>query len=183
MDRANSMETMQDQKQINILQIMIQHVHAAIDLNYVQKALLLVALEYVPQSPKYLIGLMNDSGRSIPVVDLSLLLGMMRNKPYTLDTPILICKDDHQTIGFIVDNILDISTIQTDELQLLDTFHHQTNTANKIIRHNMPFSAVVKDEQHLSLLLDIKYLLSLDFISSGNEYRLAADYLTEEDHL
>ena len=59
---------------LHILQILMQHIHLCIPLQYIIKVFPLMELKEIPGTPPYCAGLMNVRGESIPVIDLALRL-------------------------------------------------------------------------------------------------------------
>lgn len=109
-----------------VLHFLLGTGHFCVDLHYVNKILPLVALEYVPSSPPYLVGMMNLAGEALPVVDLATRIGMKRLHPYSVDTPILHCSADKQAAGLVVDKIIGLSDVSEAELQS----HHVLQTTD-----------------------------------------------------
>jgi len=107
---------------LKLLQFSVQNVHLCIDLQYIERVLPLVLLEKVPNSPIYLAGLMNLRGKSIPVVDLAIRLGLMRDQPYSLHTPILLCSDHQHLVGLIVDQIYGMVDADEKNIQMQEEF-------------------------------------------------------------
>lgn len=136
-----------------VIHFLVQGIHLCIDLTYIEKALFLVALEFVPSSTDYLVGLMNYAGESIPVIDLALRLGLTRQKPYNLDTPLLICFDGQHHVAIVVDEILNMFNVYDQELQMQDDFKQEDS----------PFLAVIKNVNNLSLLINDKVLFDMNF--------------------
>ena len=72
----------------------------------------------VPHSPPEVIGIMNLRGTVIPVVDLSLKLGMPPTKPN--ERSAIVVADVHSTvIGLLVDQVSDILTVRGEQIQPL----------------------------------------------------------------
>ncbi|MDQ2095714.1 chemotaxis protein CheW [Rhodalgimonas zhirmunskyi] len=70
----------------------------------------------MPQTPEYVTGLMNLRGIVVPVIDLSLRLGLGR----AAATPrhvIIIVRVSDQTVGFLVQGVSDILTVEEGDLK------------------------------------------------------------------
>lgn len=100
-----------------VIHCLVNQTHVCINLDYIKKSLALPQLEPIPQSAPYIVGVMNLAGRSLPVMDLGMRLNIMRNKPYTLDTPILICSNGQQELGLVVDKIFGFDEVMPSALQ------------------------------------------------------------------
>jgi purine-binding chemotaxis protein CheW len=130
----------------NILHFRLMNVLVCMDIKYVIKVLPLVRLEKVPLSPMYVAGLMNLAGKSITVMDFAMLLGMKRVKPYTTETPVLLCSDGGVEVAMIVDAVLDLTKVNESTLQV-------QNELKK------PFLGTFKLNDEFSLFIDMKELL------------------------
>ncbi|MEP1742572.1 MAG: chemotaxis protein CheW [Kangiellaceae bacterium] len=125
-------------------------------LDNVTKVLPIMALQELPHTPDYLVGLMNLNGASLPVIDLSLRLE--REPPvYTLDTPILLCSDGDFYCGLIVEDVQGVDRIRNSHRQM----------SNMLEEGNLPFLAVFDNDKNLTFMLDVTKLLdiSLDQLS------------------
>jgi purine-binding chemotaxis protein CheW len=69
----------------------------------------------LPQSPHYLRGVINLRGATLPVVDLAARLGLPVSEPSARHA-IIVAQIGEQTLGFLVDAVLDIMTMSEDEL-------------------------------------------------------------------
>jgi purine-binding chemotaxis protein CheW len=138
-----------------LLHFLTQNVRVCIELQYVEKVLQLMMLEPVPGGPDELAGLLNLAGKSIPVIDLALYLGLSRDKLYLLNTPILICSLDSHQIGIIVDDVLGLENVLNNDFQMRGEFDAT----------NSPFSAVVTIENELSLLINVHCLMDVSLIT------------------
>lgn len=144
-------------KEEKVLHFLSQNVHVCIELNYVSKVILLPALEIIPNAPSYMVGLLNLSGISIAIIDLAIAFGLTRTQPYSLDTPILICTDNNNQIGLLVDQIIGLTQITESSLQMQD----------KLRNKNSPFQAVATVNSTLSLLINMPYIFQMNSIASN----------------
>lgn len=141
-----------------VLMVGVGGLLACIDLNNVERTFSLVALQAVPGSAPYVAGIMNFAGSSLPVIDLALRLGLP-SSPYTLDTPIMVCVQDDQRIGVIVQDVIGIQTLHEQDRQL----------TRELSRHGAAFRASAHTEQGLALLLDSAWLLQTELYGSARE--------------
>ena len=70
----------------------------------------------LPHAPDHVIGMMNLRGTVLPVIDLSVRLGLGRTKP-TSRHVIIIAKIEDKCMGFLVDAVSDILTVSPSEIQ------------------------------------------------------------------
>ena len=138
-------------KHIYILHFMLQGIQCCLDLNVVQKVIPLTFIEKIPNSANYLVGIMNLSGISVPVLDLALRINLQHEKKYTLDTPIVICHDGISDTGLVVDKIMGIELINEAALQ------RHGNLSDM----NSPVLGVIEINHKLVLMLDVKTILDM----------------------
>jgi purine-binding chemotaxis protein CheW len=141
-----------------VMHFLAQHVHLCFDIHYIVKVTSLVETKPVPGSPSYLAGLINYSGKSIPVIDLALRLGLKRTESYTTETPIIICNDDNHEVGLIVDEILGLAIVDTSSLQMKNNFADPESF----------FKAVAPIDSKLALVLNMQQVLSIQLIPGNN---------------
>lgn len=70
----------------------------------------------LPHAPEYVMGMMNLRGNVLSVVDLSLRLGLGATQP-TSRHVIIIASVDGKSVGFLVDGVSDILTVDQGDLQ------------------------------------------------------------------
>lgn len=137
-----------------VLNCLVNNSQICINLEYVQKNLSLPQLNLLPNSPSYLVGLMNLAGKSISVIDLGARLNLQRTQPYSLNTPVLLCADQGREVGFIVDQIIGIYELDHQDIHTQDP----NNTTSL-------FLAPVTIGNELSLLVNMHTILSIDYFS------------------
>src|SRR4051812_1937500 len=109
------MEAAINNKTIQVLNFNTRDFQASIDIEHLLKVIALPLLYLSPESPDYVIGLMNLAGSVIPIIDLSTRLKASLPQTYTINTPIVICKDKKQNcFGLIVDGVSDIRNVTED---------------------------------------------------------------------
>lgn len=121
---------------------------ACIDLVNVERTISLVAMQLMPGGAPHVAGIMNYAGNSLPVVDLAIRLGLP-SAPYTLDTPIMICVHGQQRVAVIVQDIVGIQTLHSQDRQLTREF----------ARNAAAFRASAHTDLGLALLLDAAWLM------------------------
>jgi purine-binding chemotaxis protein CheW len=145
---------------LQLLSFLLQNMHFCIDLQFIEKVLLLPSLEVVPGGPRYLAGLMNLRGVSIPIIDLALRLGLARDQFYTLSTPILLCFDGIHRAGLLVDKIIGLVEIERDLIQMHAEFE----------KNHSPFQGVTTLEESLSLLINISRVLEFSLMNGNSDF-------------
>ncbi len=146
------MSRLEMEGKLQVLHFLLHDAHFCIEIKYIEKILPLVLIEAVPNSPKYLVGLMNYAGQSIPVIDLAIYLGFARDHKYSLDTPILLCSDENHTVGIIVDHAIGLDVIEEKSIQM----HEEFNTDES------PFIAAITLKTEVALLINTKRILGFN---------------------
>lgn len=141
---------MNAKSKLQLIQFNLDDMSVCAELKYINKVLLLPALEKVPGSPHYVAGLMNVAGASVLVVDLLLCLNLERKNLYTLDTPILLCQSNSRMFGLIVDNVVGLAEIEETDMQMKD----ELTAADSIFIASIPLNS------KLSLMVNIPKLLN-----------------------
>jgi len=149
-------------EKLQILHFQSQDVHFCMDLGFIKKVLPLVSFEAIPGAANYVAGLINIAGRSITVIDFGLCIGLSRQRPYTLDTPILICGNEKQEFGMIIDKVIDLVTIEKKSLQMKEQFD----------KTDSPFIATVVLENRLALLVNMNEILSIDLVTAQPRFAI-----------
>lgn len=160
-----------------ILPICLQKDQYAIDLIFVECVLPLTALQPIANSADYLVGLMDYRGKSIPVIDLGLWLGMKPTESYNLDTPVIVCKSGRKQTAFVVSDVMQVEVVDPDSIKAQNTFEES----------NAHFEATVNLKSHKVLLFDMKHILSIDFIAKDSSIPTVTStplsrHDTENDH-
>lgn len=146
-------------KNISVLYFLLQDIQACIELRYVDKVLALPFLETVPSCPVYCAGLMNLRGKCIPVIDLAMSIGLVREDIYPLNIPVLLCDNGAHQIGLIVDKVQGMSDIDEKKMEIHEEFAHSGS----------PFFAAVTLETGVSLLINIDWVFTLRLTQEMNQ--------------
>ncbi|EMR13254.1 chemotaxis protein CheW [Methylophaga lonarensis MPL] len=110
----------------------------------------------IPNTPEYLVGVLNLRGNIVPVVDLRLRFGFAF-KPYTSTTVIILLRVDDvrpRTVGIVADAVMDACHVDSDTIQPAPILGSQQDT-----RH---ISGLLEHESNMVMLLDIDHLLSVE---------------------
>ena len=138
-----------------VLQFVTQKIHVCVGLDRVERILSLVSLKPVPLSPRYVVGIMSLPGESVVVVDLAERLGLQDNRPYTIDTPILLCTNSAgRKTGLIATAISGVENVSKADIQLKPEFDEK----------NSPFVGIVNTSSGPSLQLNTDKILSFSIM-------------------
>lgn len=111
------MEFVMINKKVNthLLHFTVADILLCLNVLQIKIIILLPQLIKVPNTIASLIGLLNLSGKSVPVIDLAVELNLPRKSSYTTNNPIIICQNENKFIGLLVDEIVTLA--RHDELQ------------------------------------------------------------------
>ena len=108
----------------------------------------------IPNTPEYVLGVVNLRGNVIPVVDLRIRFGMERME-YTPLTVVIVVRvnvgSEERTMGMVVDTISDVYNIDPDNIRVSPDFGTDIDTS--FVRGLSSF------EDKMIILLNIDHLL------------------------
>ncbi len=145
----------------------------ALSLKYVDRAVRMVSITPVPDTPIWMAGVINLHGKVIPVLNLRRRLGLS-DRQAVVDDHILIIQAQGQSMGVMVDQVTEV----------LEVPQHQMETASTSLSRTLPTEAVIRRNGDLILALDVTWLLQtegeLETIENLSEI-LAAENQTSQD--
>jgi purine-binding chemotaxis protein CheW len=100
-----------DEKKVVIFKI--EGEEFATGINQVERILEFEKITKMPDSPEYLMGVINYQGRIIPVIDLRKRFNLSKTDIVS-ETKIIIAKQDQGDIGLIVDAVSEVVDIRED---------------------------------------------------------------------
>jgi purine-binding chemotaxis protein CheW len=118
-----------------------------LDISRIKEIIALMNITQIPKTPDFVKGVINLRGSIIPVVDVRLKFGM-EAKEKTIETAIVIYEIDHVSIGFIVDRVDDVFTIDTDSISAAPDFGTSIDTTF--------ISGIAEVEEGVIMILDLK---------------------------
>jgi chemotaxis signal transduction protein len=134
----------------------------------VERLLLLMEIQSIPQAPDYLVGLMNLYGEAVPVLDLALRIGIEHKDNYTVKTPVVLVNNGAQKSALIIDNIEGVKTINNDQLR-----------GEKLFQGGKPpITATITTNDGTALLLDTQRILDIDLSAIGVPLILGEELLS-----
>ena len=118
----------------------------------------------IPNSPEYVLGVLNLRGAVVPIIDLRKRFAL-ESVPYGPTTVVIVVKirhdDQERTVGMVVDGVADVYRLEDGEIQpppdMGDTLH------TDFIRG----LATVEDK--MIILLEIDELISFDDLKAGRD--------------
>lgn len=132
----------------------------SVDTSIVYKIEKYSEVSLVPEMPDYIKGLYNLRGRVVPIVDLNKRFNM-GDSEITGKTKIIITEKDKQLFGFIVDNVLEILTLNESMIDRSEAILRVNN--NKYIK------GIGKKEEKLFSIIDLNEILNIEEVKEVKE--------------
>ncbi len=136
----------------------------AIPVDRVQEIVELDHVTKVPQTPDYMLGIINLRGKILPLLDTRLKLGLptaertRKNRILILD----IQEDNKATqVGAIVDLAKEVVEIERQQIQRSENFEHYNNST--------PITGIVNNHGDITMIMDIARVFSVNEINLINE--------------
>ncbi len=124
----------------------------AISIDRVPSIVKFQKITELPNTPKYVIGVINLRGKIIPVFDLRLRFGLEK-AVYDKFTVIIITEIQNKTMGIIVDKVNDVVMLKSNQILTADNF--DTTVTSEYIK-----SIGKLDGDNLIIILDIEKILT-----------------------
>ena len=137
-----------NQKSGHYVVFRIDQQHYALPLDHVIRAVRMVAVTPIPDTPNSMLGIINMAGQMLPVIDLRRLFGQADKSPELQDL-LLIVQIQDQTVAVIVDEVLNILELSSKQIQ----------SPPAAVSQSRFLAAAVQQEDILILILDASRLL------------------------
>jgi purine-binding chemotaxis protein CheW len=124
-----------------------------IDILSVMEIIGMMEITAVPQTPRFVKGVVNLRGKVIPVVDLRLKFGMREKEP-TKETCIVVVEVDGLQMGVMVDTVREVLDIGAEQIEPAPRFGTAVDTAF--------IDGMAKVDDRVKILLDIEKVLSTE---------------------
>ncbi|MGE4398584.1 MAG: chemotaxis protein CheW [Campylobacterales bacterium] len=136
-----------------------------VDISQVREIIAMMKITPVPRTPKYVAGVINLRGSIIPVIDTRLRFEMPPLE-YTEQTAIIIIEINKVSIGFVVDKVEEVLTI--DEANISEPPKFGTNINTDFIKNIARMGEMVIMILDLEKLFEAEELSMLDAMSKTN---------------
>ncbi|MDD5386002.1 MAG: chemotaxis protein CheW [Sulfuricurvum sp.] len=133
-----------------------------IAIDQIKEIIAMMKVTYVPKTPPFMRGVINLRGAIIPVVDTRLRFGMELVEP-TMHTAIIIVEIEKVMIGFIVDRVEEVVSIDASHLSEPPKFGSHIDT--DFIR------AMAQIDENVVMILDVLKLFEADELVSLEQIR------------
>ena len=157
------MEQEHTEKEIQVVAFVLNNEEFACDINNVREVLKMVKVTPLPQSLKFVEGVINLRGEVIPLVDLRKRFNLPE-VDYSERSRIIIVEVGPSQVGLIVDEVSEVLRLSSSQIQASPS--GITGGDNELI------VGVGKIEQRLLIILNLEYILS-------TEEQLALEDITE----
>lgn len=144
---SKSNHTKKVKKTSRFLTFFIDKEQYGLDISRIKEIIALMNITDIPKTPDFVKGVINLRGSIIPVIDIRLKFGM-QEKDETVETAIVIYEIDNISIGFIVDRVDDVFSIDTDSISAAPDFGTSIDTTF--------ISGIAEIENGIIMLLDLK---------------------------
>ena len=114
----------------------------------------------LPNSPDYILGVLNLRGTIVPVVDLRQRFRLSPAKPDTF-TAIVVVNVNGRLAGVVVDSVSDVTWFEPDQRRPLPDFEGHA--------HRQFIDGLIQGEGRMVILLNMERLLSADDFSVGSD--------------
>jgi len=136
-----------------------------LSIEHINEIIMLPNITYVPNSAKYIEGVVNLRGNILPVVNLRKMMGMDKGEA-SVATRIIICKEENLNVrvGLLVDNITFVISLLPEEVDTssppsAESGHEMLNGVSK---HGTSVSGVADPQKNLAIAADGKPLSTDD---------------------
>ena len=129
----------------------------ALDIAKVREVLDFTSIAKVPQTPDFMLGVINLRGTVVPVVDMRLKFAMTRAET-TVNTCIIIVEieidGENTVLGALVDSVQEVMDLDPDQIEPAPRIGTRLNT--KFIK------GMGKRDNHFIIIMDIDKIFSTD---------------------
>jgi purine-binding chemotaxis protein CheW len=112
----------------------------------------MVMVKPIPESPRFLEGIIDLAGQIVPVIDLRELVGFPK-RPVKLSDRLLIARTGEHTLAIMADEVLQIITCQAGEIQLPPIS----------IRQSAPIEAIIQKDSELIQVIDLLRIVQVPY--------------------
>lgn len=121
-----------------------------VDITKVKEIIRIVEITRVPNTPDFVVGVINLRGKVIPIINLRQRLSM-DSREHNKDTRIVVIEHDNKTIGFIVDNVNEVIRISKN---ITEPPPQMTGSVDSQF-----ITSIGKLEDRLLILLDLEKII------------------------
>ncbi|WP_373073732.1 chemotaxis protein CheW [Sulfurimonas sp.] len=124
-----------------------------VDISRIKEIIAPINITHIPKTPVYVKGVINLRGSVIPVVDVRLKFGM-EEKEMDMESAIIIYEVNKVSIGFIVDNVEDVLSIDSKNISDSPSFGSGIDTSF--------IESVAEVDNEVIMLLNLEKIFEAD---------------------
>lgn len=140
------------QEEVNLLGFFLDKWEYGLLIEITREIIRMVEITPIPETPPFLVGVIDLRGEIVPIVDLRRRLGL-EPQEYNLSTPIIISDIKERTTGIIVDQVSEVLTVTKSGIC--------QPTSEVPLPENL-LEGVLKLDGRLLLLLDLEKALTFE---------------------
>lgn len=148
------------------LTFFVEEEQYGLDISKIKEIIAPINITHIPKTPLFVKGVINLRGSIIPVVDVRLKFDM-QEKEMDLNTAIIIYEVDKVFIGFIVDYVEDVLSI--DQSKISDAPHFGSNIDTSFIENIAEIEDDVIMLLNLEKIFEAEELLDIKKLEQQNE--------------
>ncbi|KRQ86001.1 Chemotaxis protein CheW [Caloramator mitchellensis] len=128
----------------------------AADISQVERILSYIEPTKIPESPDYVLGVINYQNNIIPIIDLRKRFGLP-NRDETKDKKIIVVRFENKNIGLVVDNVSEVLDIDTKNME----------ESPDLIRgkENKYLSNIIKLQNRIIMMINTEKIISKEEIA------------------
>lgn len=111
-----------------VLTFFVEEEQYGIDISRIKEIIAPINITHIPKTPNFVKGVINLRGSIIPVVDIRLKFEM-QTKDMDEETAIIIYEVDKSSIGFVVDRVEDVLTLDESHISEAPRFGESIDTS------------------------------------------------------
>jgi len=144
------------------LSFFVEDEQYGIEITHINEIIAMMKVTHVPRTPDFVEGVINLRGSIIPIVDIRGKFGLDKRE-HDMNTAIIINEVSGVNIGFIVDRVEDVLTLDDRDLAEPPKFGSHIDTS--FIKH------VSEVEKDVILILDMEKIFEDDELTQISEYK------------
>lgn len=143
------------------LSFFVEDEQYGIEISHINEIIAMMKITSVPRTPDFVEGVINLRGSIIPIVDIRGKFGLAK-KDHDMNTAIIINEVSGVNIGFIVDRVEDVLTLDEKELSAPPKFGSHIDTSF--------IQSVAEVESDVILILDMEKVFEEDELTQIGKY-------------
>ena len=144
------------------LSFFVEEEQYGIEISHINEIIAMMKVTHVPRTPDFVEGVINLRGSIIPIVDIRGKFGLEKRE-HDMNTAIIINEVSGVNIGFVVDRVEDVLTLDDRDLAEPPKFGSHIDTS--FIKH------VSEVEKDVILILDMEKIFEDDELTQIGEYK------------